>query len=139
MNREIKFRIWNKRIGWQNKDGSPCLPAMEYDDFIIYPNTGLVQFPEGGWDLHGDPEPSDNIVIMQYTGLKDKNDFEIYEGDIVKRHTYGGDFVIDTVVWFEDETQFILDSCCFSPSNYTYNYDLEVIGNIYQNPELLNL
>lgn len=137
--KEIKFRAWNKRMGWINKDGSDCKPIMEYDGFVIYPETGLCEFPEGGWDLSGYTENSDNFILMQSTGLKDKNGVEIYENDIIV-----GQFGYKEVVKIE-EFNFITreDSC----AGYGFKLDscnlddikkyVEVIGNIYENPELL--
>lgn len=146
--REIKFRAWNKRIGWKEKDGSDCVPKMEYRGFIIYPETGLSEFPQGGWDIGGYTEKEDSFVLMQYTGLKDKNGKEIYEGDLVwhgrleLEHPLQvgiggywpteGDCGWGVHVYNQDET-FVEGVSAFNQDN-----DLEVVGNIYENPELLN-
>ena len=76
------------------------------------------------------------IARPQYTGSKDNSNTEIYEGDIVHSHTDNDDFVIT----FEDGS-FALEN--IDGSNYLYITDhtisnCEIIGNIYENQELLN-
>lgn len=72
------------------------------------------------------------FVLMQYTGLKDKNKVEIYEGDVIK----AGDELIYYVYYDEDYASFRLRR-----RNAKYALDVylkcEIIGNIYENPELL--
>ena len=114
-----------------------------------------VQFEEDhlwSWD---DVNNSDTGWLMQYTGLKDKNGKEIYEGDVIRvfdtnigcevcsedllhdDDTYCDNHVCDQEVkfncgWFCEEE--IGDFC--PPLNYEY-LELEIIGNIYENPELI--
>lgn len=72
-------------------------------------------------------------TVCQYTGLKDKNDKEIFEGDIVKYHMWSKNLIVKYNIY----------SCAFCAvvDNYAYPIrtvdELEVIGNIYDNPELL--
>jgi uncharacterized phage protein (TIGR01671 family) len=114
-NRIIKFRAWDKT----NKN-------MLYDVA-----TGVITI----WDyakLPGSKErsaKSDDCEFMQFTGIIDKNGKEIYEGDIVKSYKT---FVVE---WEEDED---IDYGYIGFNlNRHYQDRYEVIGNIYENPELL--
>ena len=82
----------------------------------------------------------DEAELMQFTDLKDKNGKEIYEGDIVKEENETGIFIY-TIEWEKYD-------CCFFPKALNFKTgieqsmssiytELEVIGNIYENPELL--
>ena len=95
--------------------------------------------------IHTDPftKKSINIeTIGQYTGLKDKNGKEVYEGDIVK--SIGGK--IGYVVFLAQEMGYVVvwDNCDTRLGHrnrgggYGYDLSIEVIGNIYDNPELIN-
>ena len=81
-----------------------------------------------------DREYPEEIVLMQYTGLKDKNGKEIYEGDILN-----GDFP-DVVFWDNDRGQWGLRNS-ENPDDTLWEIkrdnNPEIIGNIYENPELL--
>ena len=106
--REIKFRAWDKR-DIENP------PSMYYFDFKT-----AHQFVRCG-------------NIMQYTGLKDRNGEEIYESDIVNSHD--GLFVIK---YSEEKMAYGLYSKGVEYPWYVSKYSLEIIGNIHENPELLN-
>lgn len=117
MNREIKFRAWQVH----HKE-----MYQPFDGYIEFPSV-VVGFDDGDLRLEGD-----DVILMQYTGLKDKNSKEIYEGDIL-RWKYEGDEYIKQVEW---------KGFCFQPFNgqewSPIKEECEVIGNIWENPELLN-
>ena len=80
------------------------------------------------------------VILMQYTGLKDKNGVEICEGDIVET-VYNGEVFAGVVVYDLSEVDFkVTDGKEKYGRNFQYlagNDENEVIGNIYENPELL--
>lgn len=106
MNREIKFRAWEE-------NGNNMLSPEEVGDHTL--NRLTEELP---------------YILMQYTGLKDKNGKEIYEGDII-RYEY-------TNKWGQDRVSVIKlvhwDKAGF---NITGGRTLNIIGNIYENKELL--
>ena len=112
--REIKFRAWNE-----------CEKIMEYDIHLEYDRE---------CSCFGDFLNNNFYSVMQYTGLKDVNDVEIYEGDIF----HLGDKNIKYVVEYVDCG---LKGKQLGTNSYiglTYWKDkIEIIGNIYENPELL--
>lgn len=84
------------------------------------------------------------FIPLQCTGLKDKNGKLIFEGDIVKIHIQGDILVSYGIVfWNNQEAKFLRTSNLVNINNkqygqsFWYNGSTEVIGNIYQNPELL--
>lgn len=85
---------------------------------------------------HIDPED----VLMQFTGLLDKSGKEIYEGDIVQaKHRNGKPYLSPaTVRWLNNEACF---TACYHPDPGTFSLlesNIEVIGNLYSNPELVS-
>ena len=106
--REIKFRAWDKRFNWFDFGGGDLLLRINSEDF-------------------SDPQ--------QFTGLIDKNGKEIYEGDIVYNEADKYNYQI---IWNEREARFTLGEDSGPLSTYVLGTFWEVIGNIFENPELLN-
>ena len=147
-NRIIKFRAWDKR----NKE-MVRVTDLRWQEGLEEINTETyVHFPY----------EKDTVELMQYTGLKDKNGKEIYEGDIIREQYYTkkkdtGETrsveMIDEVKWgkYQDEEYDWTTMCWLLgtsplpaeiPTYYNPYWDCldfkwEVIGNIYSNPELL--
>ena len=127
--REIKFRVFST------------------------PSKRMIYLKFGEYNSLDDLEGSDTWVVMQYTGLKDKNGKEIYEGDILinngvnksKRDRYIVKFIFGNFVPcrylddYESMTPYSdKDELGWAPFQYPgISLNLEVIGNIYENPEPL--
>lgn len=152
MNRELKFRLWNiEDKVWDN----PALLEVFNDDGTLEPYEYSVKAGE----LNPLYIPKENYVIQQYTGLKDKNGQEIYDGDVIKVDTFDSNdkksTITESVVWGEyGDDEYVDKLECWMMGGYplssvakswgvrynaseTESGSLEVVGNIFENPEMI--
>jgi uncharacterized phage protein (TIGR01671 family) len=139
--REIKFRAWDKLKNQFMRDGEIAFLYSGENRIEVRPSYGYDNDP----DFLGEVTKN-RFALLQFTGLKDKNGKEIYEGDIVKYYDSYGVWltskIIDTGLAFAIETD--NNPILLYEFSEDYIYDgkpaqgIEVIGNIYENPELLN-
>jgi len=134
MQREIKFRAWDKEYKTWALDYEVyiSLDGCLWEDSAKKFNTPNQEI---SWSNTG------RYVLVQYTGLKDKNGKEIFEGDIVE-YAPNDIFYKWQVLWGKRLARYYLLSLekDIRPDSYL-NEDIalncEIIGNIYKNPELL--
>lgn len=136
--REIKFRAWYKPFRLISEPFNPL--KAHYG----------VKFNGGPYDTQDLPFVPRKFVFMQYTGLKDKNGVEIYEGNILSHDAYkypievthgeytcsADDISSDESFGFYGKSKTPNSGGFFdvNPMNFQW---MEVIGNIYENPELI--
>lgn len=152
--KKIKFRVWNKKHKrWltDNDHSTHCCSNWMLDIF-----TGkIVDYVDCGGEYSPSEEPNhyfdgqgsvkeSPFVIQQYTGLKDKHDVDIYEGDILHD-------VFDGASYPKEACDEIL-TCVWRPHSGLYSFEnkdneyywaeiansCKVIGNIFENSELLD-
>ena len=127
--KKYKFRAWNKAIS----------KMLSWEEVIAYSNDQFhivetVDFFE-----------DDELEIMQYAGVKDKNGKEIYEGDIVKtkreNYIYNAGGMTETKEYIQEVKYPFFIGCgqAFGGVDGTKSIRdiVEIIGNIYENPELM--
>ncbi len=129
--REIKFRAWDKqRNEWY---GASNPESLTFIGFSVFGECTLLCTPSVEDLMH--------LEITQYTCIKDKNGVEIYEGDIViiereddcfGRDNYKERVVVEPPIYEELEAY-----CSGGPDGTDTVESILVIGNIYENPELL--
>ena len=142
MSREIKFRVWDKTTNTMFENDKNTYITIEF--FI-----GMV-------DINGiklDYENECEAVLMQYTGLKDKNGKEIYDGDVLKQVKKSSREGCESSSYDKNNFEVVFKYGSFwlqrpyDDSVYIRDFPnidefvgfecFEIVGNIYENPELL--
>lgn len=136
MARVIKFRGKDiETVEWVYGD---LIQRMGYMPSIMFPyeNNGKVRYGE---------DAVKRETIGQFTGLHDKNGKEIYEGDIIFSKKGDGRAILHKIDYNEDNAMFVARPIqgvdfdyCHIRRDWIDKYSKEVIGNVYDNPELLN-
>lgn len=129
--KNIKFRAWHKE---QKKMFEVLVLDMNSGEVFLDGFTVETQY-KGQIQRESMWISVDEVELMMYTGQQDKHGKDIYEGDIVNSFN-----VADTIYWYEDNSSFYkrdkYDGESYSIESQYSNYR-EVIGNIYENPELV--
>ena len=133
--RDIKFRAYIR-------DKNPRVPSeinkiVEVKSLYLGSKKAIIGYSGGNYSIK-----FDEIELMQYTGLKDKNGKETYEGDIVKfRFKDDREEFPDLIGYIEYQTTFTAFRIMSNQGSFKIDITeikfIEVIGNIYKNPELL--
>jgi len=146
MSREIKFRAWfrdwDKKLGEMLYDSEGEYPDVSNTGFIKVVHDGVLyaDAPDMGYYGGGDwSYRTGECEIMQYTGLKDKNGKEIYEGDIctAEQMLFPLTGTRTGIVKYHDGA-YLLEDLDGKDGDFLFSETAEttVIGNIYESPEL---
>ncbi len=135
---EIKFRAWDRNLNeivYGRSEMSIDFTKDGKHQYAIAPTLVIFNAKPlpAGYEDDGTPIFEASYVLMQWTGLKDKNGVDIYEDDIVKNKQG----IVYPVKWIDGGLIAYRDSGDWSFLAYEGRIDFEVIGNIYENPELL--
>lgn len=120
MSRYIKFRVWDKVCKYMHICGEDSHDSGIFSNNIFY-----------YYNLqNGDGSREGSYELMEYTGVKDINDIEIYESDIVSANKRIGEVIFK-------QGKFLIDFGYYQEDLVPCYYNsLLVVGNIYQNPKL---
>ena len=117
--RDIRFRAWDK-------EEKEMLLSTHHNYWLLQGVDGITRYYELG-SLY----ETDKYELMQYTGLKDKNGKEIYEGDILNNGAFGDGFEVE----FSNDNEHSHGIGIVSGWLIGHLHEVEIIGNIYEDKE----
>lgn len=130
MTREIKFRAWDTKNGWMTDDLFDSTMYVRFDGKVCEDVEEKYNTPNTEIETTGD-----RYILMQSTGIPDRNGVVIYESDIIKGSAANGVIEWDIDQWVVNPL--VDNRGALRLSDDYPSEDLEVIGNIYENPEPL--
>ena len=130
MSKEIKFRAWDKETGKMHYQINKPRTDENINDELI------IQFDCTGYSARTKNKYIGSDCLMQYTGLKDKNGKEIFEGDVVfsESNQY---YKQDEIVWDCYDMGWDIGKKDSWKLRSPMSSKTEIVGNIYENPELI--
>lgn len=128
MNREIKFRAWDKDYKEMLQ-----VKAIIFNPKTLIPDRERME--PYILDEHNDIHYLNDIELLEYTGIKDNKGKEIYEGDIIQTKDFYecGELVFKGEMEVVKDLNYYINGCVFIDTSG------EVVGNVYENPELLEV
>lgn len=145
MQREVKFRGWGLYRGWELDRGVQEMKMFLYPLWSTLHDKYVLYFCERNDSYVDESDNDTDIILMQSTGCDDKNGKEIYESDLIQVDGIIAEVIfrdgcfcalpisVDKKKWITEDQDFQDISFCHLKLN-----EWEVIGNIYENPELLS-
>ena len=135
MKREIKFRAWDNIT--KSMYGVRDIDYLSNNELNSIRLIVAVQTSDNDIDFDFPIRRNGEYELMQYTGMKDKNGQEIYEGDIVKMYDpYTKTIMTTEVIWDDPNCRFAM-KYTFVDFDFLISDEIEVIGNVHENTELL--
>ena len=123
--RELKFRVFA-----HERDDEGCVGFLEGDGFLNF-------YYDGGWRSLSYFIKFPDFTVQQFTSLKDKNEKEIYEGDIIQKIVNGEHIYTYIVGYDESKASFTIKDSLESLISFVPVDTFQIIGNIFENPEIL--
>jgi len=131
--RKYKFRAWDKK--------KRKMIYLSPNDTILFQNGKCTVWKENQYDETEECfccETFSNVIPMLYSGRKDKNGEEIYEGDLVMVADYASWEGLYKVIWDEENLMYMIEDAYGDREKLCEFEEYLKKGNIYENPELLD-